>query len=86
MDNMAMILQKLGRLEFENWAVSDARISYDNFARVLFSIEMAPQYSSMRTIREKWGSLQMLGFAKLCNAKTLRFDVEAVRRYLEAVA
>lgn len=86
MDTTALIFQKLGRLYFEGWTVNDARITYQEFARVLFNPEMAPQYSCMRTIREKWNTVQMLGFAKLCNNTTIKFDIEAVRRYLEAVA
>lgn len=86
MDNTALILQKLGRLAFEAWTVTDARITYPEFARVLFSPECLPQYASNRTVREKWNTLQLIGFAKLCNSSTLKFDVDAVRRYLEAVA
>lgn len=86
LDTTTQILQKLGRLCFENWTLADARITFDDFARVLFSPECAPQYCSLRTVRDKWITMQVVGFARLCNKNTLRFDLDHVRTYLEAVA
>ena len=85
-DNNAEILRKIGATHFDNWEVENAAISYEKFLRTLMT--PAPgfiYYTSSRTVREKWKTLQLMGFFKKLNQSDVaRVDLEAVRDYVKA--
>ena len=82
------ILKKIGAIQFDNWNVTQARMSKKTFAAILMdpvgdSSMMDPVYQSMRTVTEKWNDLQHLGFAKLLNKTTVDFNIPRIREYID---
>lgn len=81
------ILKKIGKFQFDDWNVTQARMSKKTFAAMLMDPVgepslMDPVYQSMRTVTEKWNDLQHLGFAKLLNKTTVEFNIPRIREYI----
>lgn len=85
MSALTEILTKLGEVEFKSWTVTTARISKKNFEQIFMDpfSEIPPVYESRRTVTEKWGDLQKLGFARLINKTVVDFNIDRVRDYLK---
>lgn len=84
MSALTDILVKLGQTEFKDWTVSTARMSKKTFETILMDpfSEVPPVYESRRTVTEKWGDLQKLGFTRLVNKTVVDFNIPRIRDFL----
>lgn len=83
MDNIGLILTKLGNAEFDGWTVDDARITKDRFCAIMM-MPGVPHYDSIRTAIEKWKTIQVLGFARGLNKTAVKFNIPYVKAHLNS--